>query len=167
MYQGHFFPGVDARLPLNVNRKIEDAVGTGIDVVLQFWRLSKPGDPSPTGVHADQSAGNTAGVLYMSPEPDDPMDGTAFWRHKDRGTDHVPPAILQGSTSEQEEYYKQLNADTKDMSAWDMTALARSKFNRFITYPSHYFHSRYPIDPTNYGSTKDSARLTWVVFFNT
>ncbi len=165
-FQDHFFPGVELKAQPSLEHEIEDLVGAPIHIDLQFWRMSRPGDESPTGVHADQACSSHAALLYLSPTVPVEMDGTAFWRHKELDDNCVPEYIRRGSKAAQQEYYDRVNADTKNPDAWDMTMLVKSQYNRLVTYPSHYYHSRHPLDSTNNGTTLETARLVWVAFFN-
>ena len=165
-FQGHFFPGVELEVQPSLEHEIEDLVGAPTQIDLQFWRMSRPGDESPTGVHADQACSSHAAILYFSPTVDDENDGTAFWRPKKLDDHCVPGYVLKGSKDLQARYFDKVNADTKNTDAWDLTMIVKSRFNRLVTYPSHYYHSRHPIDSTNNGKTLESARLVWVAFFN-
>jgi hypothetical protein len=45
-----------------------------------------------------------------------------------------------------------------------MTALLPMRFNRFLTYPTCFFHSRYPFEA--FGNAPENGRLVWVCFFD-
>ena len=124
-----------------------------------FWRIAKEGDPTPTPIHCDNSCDSMAGLLYMT-DPVGDLDGTAFWRHRETDT-HALPSHPRALTNH---VLAAARRDAADLSAWDMTMLVKAKANRFVTYPSHYWHSRYPIDCTGY--TAQDPRLIWVVFYS-
>jgi hypothetical protein len=50
------------------------------------------------------------------------------------------------------------------LEAWEQIALAPMQFNRFITYPTSYFHSRFPHEA--FGAGPADGRLIWVCFFD-
>ena len=160
-YEGHTYSGIYTGTPLSVVEDIEDIHGRDIKPVMAFWRISYPGDDTPAPIHADSICARWAGLLYMTPTRE--VGGTAFWRHKE-SRDTEFPAVKRATRDQ--DYVDMINRDAADESAWDMTVLVRSKYNRFITYPTHYYHSRYPFYSENYGNTLETARLIWVVFYN-
>lgn len=162
-YEGHFYKGVDLSCPLDVVDDIGDILGKDINPSFAFWRLSRPHEEIPAAVHADTVCARWAGILYMTPTEE--MGGTAMWAHKELGDWQVPPRFMRGASGSKE-YFERVNSDSNDEEKWDMRLLIRAKYNRFACYPTRYFHSRYPFNSENYGTTKDEARLIWVIFFN-
>lgn len=168
-YEGHFYPGVDLGCqPENASDLIGDAVGQDVDIKGSFWRLAMRGDDTPGPIHADTICATNAGLLYFTPGPVDASyeDGTAFWRHRETDDQMMPLSIRRGSQAKSQAYCDRINVDNRDESKWDMTLLVKAQFNRFVSYPSHYYHSRYPFYAENYGTTKETARLIWVVFYD-
>ena len=163
-YAGHFYPGVQAHHPLDVVDEIEEAVESKVEVNFAFWRLSKPGEDTPAPIHADSICSEWAGLLYMTPTEE--MGGTAFWRYRATGDSELPPRVRRTDSQYSRDYIDEINRHSADETQWDMTALVKAQFNRFVAYPTHYFHSRYPFYSENYGTSKEEARLIWVVFFN-
>lgn len=161
-YEGAFYKGIDIGVPLDAVPPISTLHGREIKPKIAFWRLSKPGEDTPAPIHADSICARWAGLLYMSPSNDE-MGGTAFWRHKETGHTEFP---ARRRLTRDQSYANMINEDSADESKWDMTLLVRSKFNRFVTYSTHLYHSRYPFYSENYGSDNESARLIWVIFYD-
>lgn len=159
--QGHFYNGVDLSVPLEVLPQLDEIHGREVDPVAAFWRLTKPGEKTPSPIHPDTIFARWAGVLYMTPT--DEMGGTAFWKHKESGDHFFPP---RKRLSRDQSYVDMIVRDGGDESKWDMTMLVKAQYNRFVTYPTHYYHSRYPFTSDNYGETNETARLIWVVFYD-
>ena len=57
-----------------------------------------------------------------------------------------------------------MNREWKDLTYWQQYGMAGMKFNRFISYPTAMFHSRYPFE--GFGETPEEARLVWSVFYD-
>ena len=57
-----------------------------------------------------------------------------------------------------------LHEDGMDDSKWEIETKVGMQFNRFITYPTRMFHSRYPnhID----AEKKEDGRLVWACFYD-
>lgn len=143
---------------------IERVVGAPIKKKLSFFKLAGDNDPSPTFIHADVSTdAKFAAILYLS-DPTGPMQGTAFWRHKEFAADRIPrlPEAIRAEWLQKNG--AQLNTEAGDETKWTQTGLLGQRFNRFAIYPTDYFHSRWPRETT--GSTKAASRLTWVAFFD-
>lgn len=154
-YQGHFYPGID--LPdddlFDSKALIEKAIGKKIIRKMEFFRLSKPGEESPAYIHADEICASMASVLYLT---DSDVGGTAFWRHNKSGM-----LALDNETDR-----TQFIEDANNQSKWDQTLELKFKLNRFVTYPTNYFHSRWPFKSEGFGNAKKTARLIWVCFYD-
>ena len=113
--------------------------------------------PPTTYIHADIDCGAWAGVLYLN-TPEQRFGGTAFWRHIETGWD----GMMNGSIAP--DVARQIASDGKDDSMWELTTKVGMEFNRFITYPTWLFHSRYP----NHIEAPDvaSGRLVWCCFYD-
>jgi hypothetical protein len=103
-------------------------------------------------IHAD--AGNSwAMVLYLT--PDAPIEtGTALYRHKKTGRRTKP---------DDEKLADELDDQSLDFTAWEMTDYVGNIFNRAIIYRGEYYHAA-----TQYfGSTDEYCRMHQTFFFST
>lgn len=135
---------------------IEAAIGRRILPKMQFFRLDLAGEQPHCAVHSDQLCASHASVFYLN-TPEQCQGGTAFWRHRELGFDAMPqgvdPAMVAGIVQ-----------DWKDAEKWEMGGFVGMKFNRFLTYPTSYFHSRWPRG--GFGTGKADGRLIYVCFYD-
>jgi hypothetical protein len=61
-------------------------------------------------------------------------------------------------------YYRMMEREWKDLTFWEQIGMAEMKFNRFVTYPTSLFHSRFPFEA--FGSGPQDGRLVWVCFYD-
>jgi len=57
-----------------------------------------------------------------------------------------------------------MNREWKDLTFWEQYHLVPMKFNRFATYPTCLFHSRWPFEA--FGKGPEDGRLIWVCFYD-
>lgn len=76
-------------------------------------------------------------VLYMSPRELEDLHGTALWEHNQYGRE-IPKGITD------EEYDTMISVDAEDLERWRLSSVIGYERNRLISYPSSYFHSKYP-----------------------
>lgn len=145
-----------------VEELIESAVGFKISMLLSGVRLNFNGELPNSSIHADLSYGEFAAIIYLS-RPEDCRGGTAFWRHKESGWDQLP-AYVGTPTPESTDVLKKVQPDWDKRAAWQLVTLTGMKFNRFICYPTRFFHSRYPFEA--FGTNPENGRLIFVAFFN-
>ena len=160
------FEGVDYETvnvtyrPAEIFYHLEDLYHEKVKISVAAFRQGMEGSPLHNLVHADNSCSELASVLYLN--EDAPFEsGTAFWRHKATGWEHMPTEeqlSAKGYTTER------FAADWHRAEAWEMVFLARAKFNRLITYPTTAFHSRWPWE--GFGENDDEARLIHAAFFS-
>jgi len=168
-FQGHFYKGIEADRGLVPKELIERAIGQPVKVNYSFFRLSKPGEETPASVHADITMGSSyAAVLYLTPEGD---GGTAFWRHLSTNTQGISAKVFRAvrngdDVSEHADYLNTLHKDSNDEEKWSMQSMLKFEYNRFVSYPANYFHSRYPFKSDSFGKSKSAARLIWVAFYD-
>lgn len=157
-YEGHFYKGITVpEAPLfNAKEKLERMWNRKVTPKIEFFRLSKPQEESPSYVHADTICAKMASVLYLT---DSDVGGTAFWKHKETGLQRLSP-------NPSEKLIEKLLKDANDVEKWDMQAELKFKMNRFVTYPTNYFHSRWPFLSEGFGEDKESARLIYVCFYD-
>jgi hypothetical protein len=116
--------------------------------VLSFIRKSPKGQVEPHFIHTDVDMGEWSALLYLNPEHPR-ADGTAFWKH-------IPTGEIENSVPHlRSQEGRQIN------DKWEIWKSVPAKFNRLVTFPSTYYHSRTIFD--NYGSGND-ARLVQVTF---
>ena len=127
---------------------------------LSFFRLNLEGELPHSWVHSDDICSQYASVLYMN-APDQCFGGTAFWRHKNLGVERLP---ARETLADADAFYTQMTADWKNLDLWKRTDFIQMKFNRFVTYPTSLFHSRYPFE--GFGSGPKDGRLIWVCFYD-
>jgi hypothetical protein len=92
--------------------------------------------------------GEWSALLYLNPEHPR-SDGTAFWKH-------LPTGEIENSIP-----HLRSDEGRKVSDKWEIWKAVPAKFNRLVTFPSTYFHSRSIFD--NYGDG-DDARLVQVTF---
>ena len=90
--------------------------------------------------------------MYLSPKELEELHGTAFWEHDIYGKD-LPPEITD------EEYDRMLKADAEILEKWRLSSVIGYEENRLLSYPSSYFHSKFP----NKGWS--SGRKVFVMFY--
>ena len=76
-------------------------------------------------------------VLYMSPREMEDLHGTALWEHHMYGRE-IPKDISN------EQYDEMIKVDAEDLDKWRLSSVVGYESNRLISYPSSYFHSKYP-----------------------
>lgn len=135
------------------------AVGRPVKQSLTMVRASYAGEEPHCFVHSDQICAEFASVLYLN-EPSECSGGTAFWQHLKTGWISLPTeaAIKSRGKSPKREYAK-VESDWNVEDAWEKHSFVEMAFNRFVTYPSRRFHSRYP-------QTSFEGRLIWVSFYD-
>jgi hypothetical protein len=138
--------------------------GRKVITKLSFFRLDFQGEPTKSFCHADSICAKYAGILYLNP-PEQCFGGTAFWRHKASGLDRLPSdEQIEILGAELHRFHTMMTRETMGADQWDMSGFVGMKFNRFASYPSKIFHSRYPHD--SFGESNANGRLVWVTFFD-
>jgi Family of unknown function (DUF6445) len=136
--------------------RITEFLGKPILPRLSCFRLNLAGELPHSWVHSDEICAQFASVLYLN-LPDQCRGGTAFWRHKISNLDRLP-------VGKDLKFYRQMDAEWKDLSLWEQVALVSMRWNRFITYPTCLFHSRYPHEA--FGAGPENGRLIWICFYD-
>jgi len=131
-------------LTAHFEKAIQQIEGKPIEMIMCGFRQSKKNEDntwrihSDLHIHPDQSDfPERAAVLYMSDVPEDlkeQLTGTAFWDHKEFGDNN------KGSIKIHNDAMK----DCSDTSKWTLKSVIGHKKNRFLSYESNYFHSKYP-----------------------
>ena len=150
------FPSKDFQK--NVTSRIENMEGKTIKNILGFFRTSTDVLDTDWRIHSDLNINgqkpDRAVVLFMSPKPDEAgqLSGTALWEHVDYG--HTLPT----DTSDQE-FDEVLIGDSNDLSKWKLNTVIGHRENRIISYPSAYFHSKFP------DKSWEAGRIVFVMFY--
>lgn len=134
-----------------LRERIEMEMGEPVNLLGMAYRLNYNDEPPNAAIHSDIGWGTHALVLYLC----DGEGGTAFWRHKDTGTERIEPGDLA--------LLAQVQDDWNDAAQWERVDLCALKFNRAVIYESAVYHSRYPFQA--FGDSPATGRLTAVAFF--
>tara|TARA_R100001086_G_scaffold250089_1_gene193636 strand:+ start:991 stop:1563 length:573 start_codon:yes stop_codon:yes gene_type:complete len=112
-----------------------------IENILSFFRVSTDELDTSWRIHSDLNINgqkpDRALVLYLSPREREELHGTALWEHDVYGS-QIPTDITN------EEYDKMINVDANNLDRWRLSTVVGYEFNRMVSYPSSYFHSKYP-----------------------
>lgn len=109
--------------------------------ILSFFREATDELDVSWRIHSDLNIDgqkpDRAVVLYLSPREREDLHGTALWEHHRYGRE-LPPEISN------EEYDTMIKVDAEDLDKWRLSSVVGYEGNRLISYPSSYFHSKYP-----------------------
>ncbi len=109
-------------------------------------------------IHADQTT-TWAGVWYGTPNAP-ATGGTGLFRHKETGWE-TAPRLKDGSYDQKG--LDIINADARNMKAWEMTAMTAPIYNRLVLYRGDMFHTSLDY----FGNDKHDGRLFQTFFFDT
>lgn len=144
--------------------RIAELVGSPIIPRLSCFRLNLAGELPHSWVHSDDICAKYASVLYLN-LPEQCQGGTAFWKHTALGMDRLlTPDELEARGMDPGAFYRLMNREWKDLTHWQQVGFSEMRWNRFITYPTCYFHSRYPFEA--FGTGPEDGRLIWVCFYD-
>ncbi len=144
--------------------RITELVGKSIVPRLSCFRLNLAGELPHSWVHSDDICAKYASVLYLN-LPEQCHGGTAFWRHKLKGINSLPSKEdLTAQGLDADAYYKAMDLEWKNLSLWKREQMVEMKWNRFVTYPTCMFHSRYPHEA--FGTGPQDGRLIWICFYD-
>lgn len=144
--------------------RIGELIGCPIIPRLAGFRLNLEGELPHSWVHSDDICAKYATVLYLNPA-EQCSGGTAFWKHKQTGMTRLPSDTeIQSSGCVPLNFHRWMTAEWKNLSAWEQYAMVPMQFNRFITYPTCFFHSRFPFEA--FGKGPEDGRLVWVCFYD-
>jgi hypothetical protein len=162
---GAMYSGISkCTAPERWHRSVAQVVGFPIVVRLEAFRLNLAGELPKSWVHADDICAEHASVLYLTAE-EHCKGGTAFWRHAGLGMDRrFTEDDMKARGIRSDVFHSWMTQEWKNLAFWEMTALIPMRFNRFLTYPTCYFHSRYPFEA--FGTGPEDGRLVWVCFFD-
>lgn len=144
--------------------RISEFIGKKITPRLSCFRLNLAKELPHSWVHSDDICAKYASVLYMN-LPDQCFGGTAFWQHSEKHIDRLPTRKELGEQEiNAEKFYASMNDEWKTLPLWDQIGFIPMKSNRFITYPTCLFHSRYPFEA--FGKGPQDGRLIWICFYD-
>ena len=122
-----------------ITNKLEAIEGKKIKNILAFLREAKGEQDADWRIHNDSiiegQQPDRAIVLYVKSNEAE-LNGTAFWEHEDYKYTYVK--------SNDEEFNRMLTEDSNDITKWKLNSVVGHKDNRLLSYPSEYFHSKYP-----------------------
>lgn len=161
---GEFYKHINVRNPMEFNDLLAKAVGRPVNQSMSLARINYAKENPNNAIHSDNTFDTYAAVLYLS-KPEDCRGGTAFWRHKKYGYEHLPTELdIRKSGRSPRRVWDEVSKSWNDETAWTQTQVAEMKFGRCIIYPSNRFHSRWPFSA--FGTTPEDGRLIWVSFFS-
>lgn len=146
--------------------RIAERLGRAIVPRLSCFRLNLAGEFPHSWVHSDDICAKFASVLYLN-LPEQCSGGTAFWKHTSLGIDRLPSkSALRdiGAGADADAFYQQMDRDWKELRFWEQVGMVPMKWNRFITYPTCLFHSRFPFE--GFGKGPNDGRLIWICFYD-
>jgi len=136
--------------------KLEIIEGKSLKNILSFFRQATNKLDISWRIHSDLNIKgekpDRAIVLYISPRELEELHGTALWEHEIYGNN------LPNDFSD-EKYNDLLKIDAENLDMWRLNSVLGYESNRLISYPSSYFHSKYP----NKGWK--SGRKVFVMFY--
>lgn len=161
---GAAYTGISAFPVPHWLERLAEAIGSKITPRLSCFRLNLAGELPHSWVHSDDICAQYASVLYLN-TPEQCFGGTAFWKHRVFGFERLfSPGELEARGLPHDAYHEWMTAEWKRRAAWEQVEFVPMQFNRFITYPTSYFHSRYPFE--GFGSGAGDGRLIWVCFYD-
>lgn len=145
-------------------KRIEQKIGKPIIPRLSCFRLNLAGELPHSWVHSDGICASYASVLYLNPA-EQCAGGTAFWKHIPLGINKLPSRqMLEAIGIEADFFMRQMSYDWKKLDLWEKIDFVEMRWNRFITYPTSLFHSRYPFE--GFGKNAEDGRLIWICFYD-
>jgi len=139
-----------------VLNKLSNIEGKKLDNILSFFRESTDELDVTWRIHSDLNIKgqkpDRALVLYMSPREREDLHGTALWEHERYGRE-LPKDITN------EEYDRMINIDAENLDMWRLSSVIGYAQNRLVSYPSSYFHSKYP------NKSWKEGRRVYVMFY--
>lgn len=144
--------------------RIGEVLGKPIVPRLSCFRLNLQGELPHSWVHSDDICAQFASVLYMN-TAEQCAGGTAFWKHRALGVSYLlSREELAARGMDADAFYRLMNREWKDADAWQQTGFLPMQWNRFLTYPTCFFHSRYPFE--GFGTGPQDGRLIWACFYD-
>lgn len=143
--------------------RLSHLLGKTITPRLSAFRLNLKGELPHSWVHSDDICAKFASVLYLNP-PEQCTGGTAFWAHEKYGERLFSDSELAAMDMDWTQYHQMMTREWKNLKPWKQTEFRPMQFNRFITYPTCFFHSRFPFEA--FGTGPEDGRLIWICFYD-
>ncbi len=128
-----------------------------IENILSFFRIATDELDTDWRIHCDSIINGQlplrAIVLYMSEPGLDELNGTALWEHKELGCS-LPVDQLTSK-----KYDDLILNESNKLDNWKLNTVIGYKKNRLVSYPSNYFHSKYP------NKSWEKGRKVFVMFY--
>jgi hypothetical protein len=161
---GAMYTGISEYPVPHWHERIGEVLGKRIVPRLSCFRLNLAGELPHSWVHSDDICAQFASVLYLN-TPEQCVGGTAFWKHAALGMSYLlSREELAAHGMDADAFYKLMNREWKDAQAWQQVGFMPMIFNRFLTYPTCFFHSRYPWE--GFGAGPQDGRLIWACFYD-
>ncbi len=136
--------------------KLSIIEGKKIENILSFFRVATDEIDVTWRIHSDLNINgqkpDRAIVLYLSPREKEELHGTALWEHYIYGRE-LPEDISD------EEYDRMIKMDADELEKWRLSTVVGYEENRLVSYPSSYFHSKYP------NISWEEGRKVFVMFY--
>ena len=139
-----------------ITQKISIIEGKKIKNILSFFRIATDKLDVSWRIHSDLNIKgekpDRALVLYLSPREKENLHGTALWEHDVYGRE-LPKDISDS------DYDKMIKVDANNLDRWRLSTVVGYEENRLVSYPSSYFHSKYP------NVSWEEGRKVFVMFY--
>ncbi len=127
-------------------------------------RFTLPEDPFNFHIHYDVDLQTKwAGVVYLSKDHPEGIEGTAFWKHKRTGLEiapNSPETFAKYGWSDFIDLRTFLETEGLDESLWEKTLSIPYKYNRLVLFRPWLLHSPGPA----FGNTIENSRKVQTIF---
>jgi hypothetical protein len=160
---GALYTGISGLPVPHWYQRISELIGCPIVPKLSCFRLNLAGENPHSWVHSDDICAKYASVLYLN-LPEQCKGGTAFWSHEKYGAHLFSDAEMAQRGLDKTAFHALMTAEWKRLDPWQQVGFVPMQFNRFVTYPTKFFHSRYPFEA--FGNDGNDGRLIWICFYD-
>lgn len=164
---GALYTGISEHQVPHWFERIAQIIGKNIIPKISCFRLNLAGENPHSWVHSDDICAKYASVLYLN-TPEQCKGGTAFWEHTALQLDRLPSRenleAMAPGRQYPEWFLGMMQREWKDLTFWKQREFVEMRWNRFVTYPTCLFHSRYPFEA--FGNGPEDGRLIWVCFYD-
>jgi hypothetical protein len=127
--------------------------------------FSQSADTVGFQVHCDFRMNTVwTGVIYLSREHPEDVEGTCFWKHLRTGLEVAPTTadgLARYGWSSFDELDTCMETEGRDESLWEKTLTVPYRFNRLVLFRPWQFHSHGPA----FGDSLESARKVQTLYF--
>ena len=125
-----------------MENKLSKIEGGQVFNILGFFRESHKDRDNQWNIHNDAAIGehipDRAIVFHIKCPKEKGLSGTALWEHVKHGD------IYKDKNVKDKKEFDRLTGDRNIKSKWTLKSVIGARPNRLFSYPSHYFHSKYP-----------------------